>query len=651
MNRQLKLAVLSLLASVSTLSACADSPDAGGGPSRDGDAACVGRGCGSSGGDTGADVAADVPVSDDGADSGGPADATDGDSSSDDVVVPPDATPDTPRDTRPIDYTDTDEDGITDVIEGDGDADEDGIPNIEDLDSDGDGIPDSEEYRRTLSSGQAASDIDRDGVPDFLDLDSDGDTLLDEDESGCPGSTSRTSPDSDDDSFLDMVEVAFGSDPCDPDSDITPLVDFYFELPFEDPPETAELPIDTSLESGDVVFNMDVTGSMGGAITSLRNSLSTTIIPQLGARISDIGIAVSSFADFPCDTYGNEGDLPFRLVQRITTEVRAAQSAAGSLRAAGGGDLPESGIESLYQIATGIGREEPGCSSFSPTPAFDNSRQLVAGIADGTVGGAGFRESQVRVVVHITDVGTQARGQSGYPYGATRAEAYDALEAINVRVIGIAVGSSGLFGGFTSEATNDLIEATQRTGGVVEPCAWGPAADRPTGCGVTQCCTGVNGAGEAPRAGLCPLVFKNATSFFGSGGGIDGSVLSGIEALLGGTEFDITAVLRRDEVEFAGSGLDTTCFINSVRPLRATTSGCAADPVPADTDGDGELDGFTGVAPGSSVTFEIEAQNDCVEQLREPQVFVLYIDLITSDGDSLGTRVVTVLVPPLGAKD
>lgn len=44
-----------------------------------------------------------------------------------------------------IDVTDTDGDGILDIIEGTEDHDNDGTPNHEDLDSDGDGVPDSED--------------------------------------------------------------------------------------------------------------------------------------------------------------------------------------------------------------------------------------------------------------------------------------------------------------------------------------------------------------------------------------------------------------------------------------------------------------------------------------------------------------------------
>ncbi len=45
-----------------------------------------------------------------------------------------------------VDAPDTDGDGVSDIEEGTGDADNDGVPNYLDLDSDGDSISDSHEY-------------------------------------------------------------------------------------------------------------------------------------------------------------------------------------------------------------------------------------------------------------------------------------------------------------------------------------------------------------------------------------------------------------------------------------------------------------------------------------------------------------------------
>lgn len=79
-----------------------------------------------------------------------------------------------------IDDPDDDNDGITDIVEGDGDTDGDGIPDYKDLDSDNDGIGDVTED----GASNGTADFDGDGTPNYIDLDADGDKILDADESG-----------------------------------------------------------------------------------------------------------------------------------------------------------------------------------------------------------------------------------------------------------------------------------------------------------------------------------------------------------------------------------------------------------------------------------------------------------------------------------
>lgn len=71
------------------------------------------------------------------------------------------------------DPTDSDGDGISDVIEGTDDPDGDQIPNYLDEDSDENGVSDSDE---------GADDTDGDGIPNYLDDDNDGNGILDIDE-------------------------------------------------------------------------------------------------------------------------------------------------------------------------------------------------------------------------------------------------------------------------------------------------------------------------------------------------------------------------------------------------------------------------------------------------------------------------------------
>jgi hypothetical protein len=547
---------------------------------------------------------------------------------------------------------DADGDDIWDRWEGIADPDGDGIPNFLDLDSDGDGWSDADEYGRGAGTGLPPLDTDIDGVPDFLDLDSDGDGLADEEELGCPESTERLLADSDDDGYPDLVEVVFSppgvNKACDPDTNIAEDVDFYFELRYLDNEEDAPLDFLPAVRRGDVVFNMDTTGSMGGSIETLKRTLSSALIPALTTQLEDVGIGVTAFDDFPCNGHGSGQDLPFHLLQRITTSDRDAQAGVNALRLRFGSDQPESGIESLYQIATGVGRSNrSGCAVDRPlgawlVPPFDPAVGFRLGAADGTIGGVGFRDGSAPVIVHITDAPSHAKGESvssgaPYQYGATRVETQNSLRAIGARIIGV------LAGGNSAQARDDLEGLTTVTGSAVRPCAWGAA--RPAGCAATECCTGPDRTGRPPINGLCPLVYDARSD----GTGLAESIVSGTQVLLESAAIDLTARVRLDPDTLADEGLDTSCFLRAVRPIRALPppGDCAPQPVVADLDRDGIPDGFSGVVPGSFLEFEVTAFNDCYPPDRRPRVFLAWIDIVESRGAAVyDTRLVTILVPP-----
>ncbi len=537
--------------------------------------------------------------------------------------------------------TDSDGDGIPDFQEGGNDPDEDGIPNFLDLDSDGDGHSDADEYGQIPGSGLPPVDRDSDRIFDFLDPDSDGDGLADADELGCPESTERTLWDSDDDGYSDLLEVAFGDDPedagqaCDGDETIEDDVDFFFQLPYlDDTVEGDELDFNTDVRRGDIAFNMDTTGSMFGEISILQGSLTDIIIPGLEARLADVAYAFTQFDDFPCNSYGGGADRPLILRQRVTTDAAATVAGVLALERHGGGDYYESGFEALYQIATGFGRDNPACIPGVEVEPFDAAHGYVEDVADGEIGGVGFREGSVPIIVHMTDAPSHAKGEDSYPYGATRVETFTVMLAIGAKMIGVASGS---------DARSDLEEMTASQGSVVPTCAWD--GFRPLGCAAGQCCTGAGGSGRPPTAdGLCPLVYDINSS----GTGLDASIIDGIEVLVNFATFDLTTRVRMDEEEFDATGIDTSCFITSVVPIRAEApdTGCATVPEIADLNGDGVDEHFINVTPGSRLTFFVNPYNPCVEPTDSPQVFTAFIDVVGQGAAVLDTRVVTVLVPP-----
>ncbi len=538
---------------------------------------------------------------------------------------------------------DSDNDNIGDFFEGGSDLDEDGVPNYLDLDSDADGHLDEDEFGRAPGSELPPLDSDGDRTQDFLDIDSDGDGLADELELGCPDSTERTRQDSDDDGFTDLLEVAFGggdedlNQACDPARDITDDVDFFFELNYLADPQEDTLNFLVDVRRADVAFNMDTTGSMSGEISALQTSLTGRIFPDLAAEIENVAYSFGQFDDFPCSGHGSGGDRPFILRQRVTTDIAAAIEGVNALERHSGGDFFESGFEAIYQTCTGFGRAEPDCAA-GTIPPFDPAAGYVDGVADGEIGGVGFREGALPIIVHITDAPSHAKGTDGYEYGASRNESFAAMRAIGARLIGVASGDP---------AQDDLTEMAIRAGSVVPSCAWTDPVDgtRPGGCLDGMCCTNVSGSGRPPEAdGSCPLVYDIADS----GEGLSDSVIEGIKALINFATFDLTTRVRPDEDILTDSGVDTSEFVTGVIPIEGTApdTGCAEEPVLADRNGDGVFDHFLGVVPGSQLVFDITAYNGIVPETNEPQVFTAFIDVVQQGGAVLDTQIVTVLVPP-----
>jgi hypothetical protein len=112
-----------------------------------------------------------------------------------------------------------------------------------------------------------------------------------------------------------------------------------------------------TLTQADVLFAIDLTGSMGQERSALQQNMQD-IIDQLQTFISDVAFGLVSYQDFlgagssvPC-SYGGDygGDYPYRLEQPITTDRVAMQDAVNNLPpAAAGGDLPESYSRVLWE--------------------------------------------------------------------------------------------------------------------------------------------------------------------------------------------------------------------------------------------------------------------------------------------------------------
>lgn len=411
--------------------------------------------------------------------------------------------------------------------------------------------------------------------------------------------------------------------------------DFFFVLPFEDEagPQDKPLTFSTEVKSMDVFINMDTTGSMGGELSTLQSALANTIVPAIQAEVPNTQFGVGNFEDFPIGSYGSSGsDQPFELGLAISNNVGAVQTAVFALSLGDGVDLPESHIEALYQIATGEGLVGP-----APTSVPANN----AGI-----GGVGFREGALPVVVSITDDishDTASNACSGEQYaGAVAAvahseqEAIDALGAICGRVIQIASGGTG-----ACTAYADGVQFAEQTGAVIPPEAW-DIGGRPPGCAAGQCCTGLNAIGRAPNGvGLCPMAYSVSTD----GSGVDDSFADAVSLLAAYGQFDVTSAVSGGMADVDGvalpAGTTTADFIQAVTPFAH-----GVVPLPGVPDPTITPTAFENVIPDTDVIFTVTAFNDFVEQGPDPRLFSANIQVLADDCGDLDDRDVFILVPP-----
>ncbi|MGZ3421337.1 MAG: hypothetical protein ACXVEE_25900 [Polyangiales bacterium] len=417
--------------------------------------------------------------------------------------------------------------------------------------------------------------------------------------------------------------------------------DFFFVVPYQQDPSPSKdvLKFNTNIKQVDVAFLMDTTGSMGGVISGLKTSLSTTIIPTLKKTIPSVGVAVAGHDDFPVSPFGSADiDQPFYLLQTVTTSVTAAQAGVNALATHGGNDGPEAQYEGVYQILTGDGVKWTTGQIKKKTNA-----PMTYGFVD-------FRAGSLPVVVLMTDAnfhskedyeGKGTAGGSNIFNGTPEPHGFDevkaAYEKTHARHVGISTTTSkGPVGSYTSFPQNS--ELSQISGSYVSPKVFKGK------CGTGMCCTDAGGVARSPDGpgGTCLLNFMSSIS----GSDISSSIVDAIAALSAGSNFDVTATWSRDP---ANMDVDTSQFIKGLRAMKEgdVSQGCPASDT-KDTDGDGVDDTFLGVTVGIPVCFEvIPAKNTIVPPTKEPQFFNAYIDVLGMPGSvKLDQRTVLFLVPP-----
>jgi hypothetical protein len=350
-----------------------------------------------------------------------------------------------------------------------------------------------------------------------------------------------------------------------------------------------------------VFFVMDTTGSMYGEMANLQTTLSTTIIPEIAELIEFAWFGVGYLDDYPIGMYGSGSDVPFGLLQTMTSDVAAAQTAVNALPDGSGNDWAESQVQALWAIATG-----GSLGTYLPAQT---------GCDAGYYGYPCFRPGAIPIIVLMTDSPFH-NGPSNYaPYGAditfdepTYTYAVAALDSIHAKVLPI-----------YSAGVDDI--------------------------GLTHCQNIALDTGAAVDD--VPLVFEVNSD----GSGLDTSIVTAIEQLTTAVPFDISTATRKNDAE----AVDATVFIDKIVPNEVGEVVDPTDPTVVcvgglpvlDTDDDGDAEIFNDIDPGTPVCFDIfPKENTTVEPASEPQLYTAYIDVIGDSVTVLDTREVFFLIPP-----
>ncbi len=430
-----------------------------------------------------------------------------------------------------------------------------------------------------------------------------------------------------------------------------PSQDAFLTLPYGGGAFSTTLSSGSTVQSIDAFFAIDTTGSMGGAINNIKNSLSTTVLPAVKAAAGrDAWFGVGAIEDFPADAFGSAGcfggpdDQPFILLQAMTPDLMKTQTAVAALLRGSsprgcGADTPEGQMEGLYQIATGVGNVVSGVVNIPPHMGTGR-------------GGIEVRPGALPVVAMVSDASFHTKGEMGRTCfgqsleytGATamaahsRSQTVTALKNLCARVVGVTIATGSEAGCI---ATDDLNGFASATGALVPPQAW-DVGTRPAACAAGQCCTGLDGAGELPNFdGLCPLIYKGKSD----GTGVGTGVASSISQLLRFAAFDVDtkksgSTTGEDGTRLPG-GHDSSDFITAISALDGTAPSLPSGLKPPIAIGDH----FTSVTPGSTLRFTIQGKNDFAPATSKPQVYRAKLRVQVSACAELEDREIFILVP------
>jgi hypothetical protein len=226
---------------------------------------------------------------------------------------------------------------------------------------------------------------------------------------------------------------------------------------------TMDIELDTGKSGYDVALLLDTTCSMSSWLGAMNGS---SIEGGLDGSVGTVRFSFSTFDDYAYGSYGTAGtDLPFELGRQVTDVTADVDDAIDAAAIHAGADGPESGMEALYQALTGDGYDQDcdgaldGTTDVPPfvadaSDAFSGSETgtydaTVSGT--GTLGGVGFLDDGIPIVVILTDNylrdpessnSTYNGSPGGCPLDAGASDVVSAASALGAWVVGLGANTS-----------------------------------------------------------------------------------------------------------------------------------------------------------------------------------------------------------------
>lgn len=104
-------------------------------------------------------------------------------------------------------------------------------------------------------------------------------------------------------------------------------------------------PITTQSSDLDIVFNIDTSGSMQGALRHTKDNI-RLLVAQVRAKSSSARFAITTFRDYPERTK-HSNDYPAKVNLNFSSDINQIEQAISELNTGNGGDLPETALSGM----------------------------------------------------------------------------------------------------------------------------------------------------------------------------------------------------------------------------------------------------------------------------------------------------------------